>query len=112
MIRTIFDEKNDKEIVLTPREITLLRRMQTGQVAHPEHDPYPEYVDYFTGHINIHAMNDRPEPKRRFLPSKWEWMKVMKIAKGEVCCTVFLFKRIYIYILYIYIMNMYTCMYT
>ena len=40
---TIVDEKNDREIVLTPREINLLRRMQTGQVAHVEHDPFPGF---------------------------------------------------------------------
>jgi ribosome biogenesis protein ERB1 len=79
---TIVDEMNDKEIVLTPREINLLRRMQTGRVAHSEHDPYPDYVDYYTGNVNIHAFQDRPEPKRRFLPSKWEYMKVVKIAQG------------------------------
>lgn len=43
---------------------------QTAQV-----NPYEPEVDWFTRDVEIHPINDAPEPKRRFMPSKWEEKK-------------------------------------
>ena len=80
--RTVYDAVNDKEHVLTDREMEILRRIQAGAVAHPEHDAYPEYIDYYSSEKAKQPLLMMPEPKARFLPSKWEWQKVMKIAQG------------------------------
>lgn len=80
--RTVYDMYNDREIVLTDRELEIIRRMKAGAFAHPEHDSMPEYVDYESSIREVMPLSAAPEPKRRFLPSKWEMMRVMKIVKA------------------------------
>jgi ribosome biogenesis protein ERB1 len=80
--RTVYDEYNDKEIVLSDRDLLLIERMLEHKHVHPEHDANPDYVDFYSRKIEIHALDQAPEPKRRFIPSKWERMRVMKIVKG------------------------------
>ena len=38
-------------------------------------NPYEPEVDWFSRDVEIHPINDAPEPKRRFMPSKWEEKK-------------------------------------
>ncbi|KAG7400594.1 Ribosome biogenesis protein 1 [Phytophthora boehmeriae] len=80
--RTVYDAYNDRKIVISDRDMELIRRMQAGAFAHPEFDAYPDYVDVYSSNKIIHSMGNDVEPKSRFLPSKWERMKVMKIMKG------------------------------
>lgn len=80
--RTVYDAYNDRKIVLSDRDMEIIRRMQSGAFAHPEFDAYPDYVDIYSSNKIIHSMGNDVEPKSRFLPSKWERMKVMKIMKG------------------------------
>ncbi|KAF1795553.1 WD repeat BOP1/Erb1 [Phytophthora cactorum] len=56
--------------------------LEAGAFAHPEFEAYPDYVDVYSSNTIIHSMGNDLEPKSRFLPSKWERMKVMKIMKG------------------------------
>lgn len=80
--RTVYDAYNDRKIVVSDRDMEIIRRIQAGAFAHPEFEAYPEYVDYYTSEKMIHSMGNDQEPKSRFVPSKWERMKVMKIIKG------------------------------
>ncbi|KAL8008295.1 putative BOP1 domain, WD40-repeat-containing domain, WD40-repeat-containing domain superfamily [Plasmopara halstedii] len=80
--RTVYDAYNDRKIVISDRDMEIIRRMQAGAFAHPEFEAYPEYVDIYSSNKIIHSMGNDLEPKSRFLPSKWERMKVMKIVKG------------------------------
>ena len=41
-----------------------------------------EYIDYYTSEKMITPISSAPEPKRRFIPSKWERMKIYKIIRG------------------------------
>lgn len=79
---TVFDEKNDEKIVLSARELVLLRRILAGKAPHPEHNPTPEYIDFNTGPRMLHPVMNRPPRKASFVPSKWETMKINKIAAG------------------------------
>lgn len=78
----MYDAYNDRKIVVSDRDMEIIRRIQAGAFAHPEFEAYPEYVDYYTSDKMIHSMGNDQEPKSRFIPSKWERMKVMKIIKG------------------------------
>ena len=80
--RTVYDMYNDREVVLTERDLEIIRRMQAGAFAHPEHNDTPDYIDYISCDKEIMPLSAAPEPKSRFLPSKWEMMKVMKIVKA------------------------------
>ncbi|KAG3121389.1 Ribosome biogenesis protein [Phytophthora idaei] len=80
--RTVYDAYNDRKIAISDRDMEIIRRMQAGAFAHPEFEAYPDYVDVYSSNTIIHSMGNDLEPKSRFLPSKWERMKVMKIMKG------------------------------
>lgn len=45
------------------------------------HDLQP-YVDFFTGETMKTELGREPEPKRRFIPSKWEHKRIMKIVRA------------------------------
>jgi ribosome biogenesis protein ERB1 len=80
--RTVYDAYNDKKIILSDRELEVIRRIQAGAFAHPEFEAYQEFEDIYSSQKEIHALGNDYEPKSRFVPSKWERMKVMKIVKG------------------------------
>ena len=82
-MRTIYDAVNDRDVVLSDRDLEILRRIQSGAFAHPEFEAYPDYIPFNThkGVREKHSLHQGTEPKRRFVPSKWERMKVLKIVK-------------------------------
>ncbi|KAF7842780.1 ribosome biogenesis protein BOP1-like protein [Senna tora] len=80
--RKVYDEYNDEEVELTKEEVKLVRRLLKGQAPHSEFDPYPEYVDWFKWDDAKHPLSNAPEPKRRFIPSKWEAKKVVRYVRA------------------------------
>lgn len=86
----VHDALNDRTVELSSRQLELIRRLQAGAFAHPEHDANPDYIDYFSGvDPEISGlMSNRYEPKSRFQPSKWEKMQVDKLLEklknGEI----------------------------
>jgi ribosome biogenesis protein ERB1 len=77
----VYDALNDLNVELTDRQVELIRRVQGGAYAHPEHDANPDYVDYFSGIDPIVSglNSNRYEPKARFQPSKWEKLQVDRL---------------------------------
>jgi len=53
-----------------------------GKTPHANVDPYPDYVDWFEYEDKGHPLSSAPEPKRRFVPSKWEQKKVVKLVRA------------------------------
>lgn len=49
--------------------------LPAGQFPHVEVNPYEPEVDWFTRDVEVMPFNAAPEPKRRFVPSKWEEKK-------------------------------------
>lgn len=86
----VYDALNDKNVELSARQLELIRRVQSGAYAHPEHDATPDYIDYFSGvDKEISGLNsDRYEPKARFQPSQWEKLQVERLLnqleKGHI----------------------------
>ncbi|KAG0478999.1 hypothetical protein HPP92_013718 [Vanilla planifolia] len=80
--RKIYDEYNDEEIELTKKEIKLIRRLVKGKTPNAEVDPYAPYVDWFDWKDKGHPLSNAPEPKRRFIPSKWEHKKVVQYIRA------------------------------
>ncbi|KAI4375530.1 hypothetical protein MLD38_013388 [Melastoma candidum] len=80
--RKIYDEYNDEEVELTKDETKLIRRLLKGKAPHAEFDPYAPYVDWFKWDDAIHPLSNAPEPKRRFIPSRWERKKVVELVRA------------------------------
>jgi ribosome biogenesis protein ERB1 len=53
----------------------MVMRIRAGRFPQVEVNPYEPYVDWFTSEPELHPINNAPEPKRRFIPSKWEEKK-------------------------------------
>ena len=77
----IYDALNDREVTLTERQLEIIRRIQNGAVAHPEHNANPDMIDYFSGvDREISGLSSNQyEKKSRFQPSKWEALQVRKL---------------------------------
>ncbi|KAG4968415.1 hypothetical protein JHK87_034066 [Glycine soja] len=80
--RKIYDEYNDEVVELTKDEIKLVRRLLKNRAPHSDFDPYPDGVDWFKWEDAKHPLSNAPEPKRRFIPSKWEAKKVVQYVRA------------------------------
>ncbi|XP_078441418.1 transducin/WD40 repeat-like superfamily protein [Wolffia australiana] len=80
--RKIYDEYNDEEVELTKEERKLIGRILKGKTPHADVDPYAPYVDWFQWEEKGMPLSGAPEPKRRFIPSKWEQKKVVKYVRA------------------------------
>ncbi|KAM7491147.1 hypothetical protein LguiA_034068 [Lonicera macranthoides] len=80
--RKIYDEYNDEEVELTKEQTKLIRRLLKGKAPHADFDPYAPYVDWFAWDGAKHPLSNAPEPKRRFIPSKWESKKVVQYVRA------------------------------
>ncbi|KAF8411858.1 hypothetical protein HHK36_004417 [Tetracentron sinense] len=80
--RKLYDEYNDEEVELTKHETRLIRRLLKGSTPHAEVDPYAPSVDWFEWDDAKHPLSNAPEPKRRFIPSKWENKKVVEYVRA------------------------------
>jgi ribosome biogenesis protein ERB1 len=82
-IRTsAFDKNLQMDKPLTNEELDLIRRLHQGENPDVGYDPYEPMVEWFTGKgkEEIMPLSAAPEPKRRWIPSKWEKQKVQFIV--------------------------------
>ncbi|WCJ25466.1 hypothetical protein M5689_007350 [Euphorbia peplus] len=76
----VFDEYNQEEITLTKEERKILLNIVKGKAPHPDFDHHPAYIDWVEPH-GKHPLSNAPEPKGRFIPSKWEAKKVVRLIR-------------------------------
>jgi len=65
-------------LALTAEELDIIRRLESLENPDANYDPYQPTVEWFTGKgkEEIMPLSAAPEPKRRWIPSKWEKQKV------------------------------------
>eukprot|EP00041_Stephanoeca_diplocostata_P029441 m.868453 g.868453 ORF g.868453 m.868453 type:complete len:912 (-) comp23562_c0_seq9:224-2959(-) len=80
--RTIVDPLTQKEIVLTDEEVQMIQAIQGGEFPDSSIDPYEDYIDFFTHEKRVTPVSSAPEPKSRFVPSKWEHKAIMKFVRA------------------------------
>lgn len=78
----LLDKKTGGSLNLTEEELELVKRIQKGENPDDSVNPYEDYVDWFTQDKMITPVTAIPEPKRRFVPSKHEAKRVMKIVRA------------------------------
>lgn len=76
------DSNEGSSRLLTSEELDIIRRVEMQEYADSNYDPYPEFVDFFTNTVMETPLLMQDEPKRRFVPSKWEANKVAKLVKA------------------------------
>ncbi|XBW37173.1 hypothetical protein QEN19_002752 [Hanseniaspora menglaensis] len=81
----LVDKDTGGSLNLSNEELELIKKVEMasrGEVMNEEDNEYPEYVDWFSRHLEVMPLQAVPEPKRRFVPSKHEAVRVMKIVKA------------------------------
>lgn len=76
------DPNTGKPLQLSKDELELLRKIQTNEATEEGYNPYEPTVEWFTSQVEQMPLSAAPEPKRRFVPSKHEQKRVMKLAKA------------------------------
>ncbi|KAI8367909.1 NUC169 domain-containing protein [Choanephora cucurbitarum] len=80
--KTVKSDKEGKDIVLDDRELDIIQRLQRGIIPDSTYNPYEPTNEWFTSKTEVMPLSARPEPKSRFIPSKWEAKKIMKIVRA------------------------------
>lgn len=76
------DPNTGKPLELSRDELELLRKIQMNEATEEGYNPYEPTVEWFTSQVETMPLSAAPEPKRRFIPSKHEQKKVMKLVKA------------------------------
>ncbi|KAI0023001.1 ribosome biogenesis protein erb1 [Xylariomycetidae sp. FL0641] len=76
------DPATGKPLNLSREELELLKKVQMNQIPEEGYDAYPDTVEWFTSREETMPLSAAPEPKRRFLPSKHEQKRIMKLVKA------------------------------
>ncbi|KAG9995429.1 BOP1NT-domain-containing protein, partial [Aureobasidium melanogenum] len=76
------DPQTGKPLELSRDELEVLRKLTRNEAPGEGYDPYPDMVEWFTSKTEIMPLSAAPEPKRRFVPSKHEAKRVMKIVRA------------------------------
>lgn len=74
--RTVKDKSTGQNVILSDKDVELIKRFRKGKYVDPAYDPYAPWVDFFTHEVMQHPVTNRPEDKRSFIPSLWEKKKV------------------------------------
>ncbi len=78
----LIDPETGKPLNLSQQELEILKRVAMNDMPEDGYDPYPDTIEYFTSITEQMPLSAAPEPKRRFLPSKHEAKRVMKIVRA------------------------------
>ena len=78
----LLDKDSGAGLNLTEEELDLISRIQKNEQTDDNTNPYEPLIDWFTRHEEVMPLSAMPEPKRRFVPSKNEAKRVMKIVRA------------------------------
>ena len=73
-----FDKNTQSDKLLTAEELDIIQRLYTNENPDAGYDPYEPTTEWFTGKgkEEIMPLSGALQPKRRWVPSKWEKQKV------------------------------------
>lgn len=77
----MFNERTGRRETISQRDMEIIQRIKQGvEEDRYSFDKFFVELDEYADHI--HPLTNRPEPKSRFIPSKWEAKKVRRLAKA------------------------------
>lgn len=78
----LIDKNTGGSLNLSAEEMDLINRIQSGKLPNDSINPFEDQVEWFSSKTEKMPLSAAPEPKRRFVPSKHEDKKIMKIVKA------------------------------
>lgn len=76
--RTVRDPQTGQDVVLSEKDINLIKRIESHKIPDEEFDDYAPWIEWFSSQVMEMPIRKFPEHKRSFLPSKDEMKKVSK----------------------------------
>ncbi|KAK9506410.1 hypothetical protein O3M35_008360 [Rhynocoris fuscipes] len=76
--RTVKDSQTGQDIVLSDKDIELIKRLGAHKIPDKDYDEYAPWVEWFTSDVMEMPIRKFPEHKRSFIPSKDEMKRVSK----------------------------------
>lgn len=78
----LLDQNTGLALNLTEDELELIRKIEQHENTDANINPYEPTIEWFTSKTEVMPLTAVPEPKRRFVPSKHEAKRVMKIVRA------------------------------
>lgn len=78
----LLDKESGASLNISKEELELISKIQRNEQTDESTNPYEPLIDWFTRHEELMPLSAAPEPKRRFVPSKNEAKRIMKIVKA------------------------------
>lgn len=78
----LLDQNTGSSLKLTDEELELIRKIQHNENTDDNINPYEPTIEWFTSKTEVMPLTAVPEPKRRFVPSKHEAKRIMKIVRA------------------------------
>jgi ribosome biogenesis protein ERB1 len=78
--RKIYDKVNDKYVTLTDEELSMINRIRKSRVPHKQHNELETPDWSYSLDKDYTVTGNADEPKRRFIPSKHEAKKIVKLV--------------------------------
>ncbi|KAK5968352.1 Ribosome biogenesis protein BOP1 [Trichostrongylus colubriformis] len=78
--RKVFDRQSGTDVVLTDEQVEKLNNLASGKYPVVGYNPYEPFLDIFSSEKTIHPIDNRPEPKSRFIPSRDEMRIVSRMV--------------------------------
>ncbi|CAI5757620.1 unnamed protein product [Candida verbasci] len=78
----LLDQNTGTSLNLSKEELELIQKIQQQENTDENINPYEPLIDWFTKDEEVMPLTAVPEPKRRFVPSKHEAKRVMKIVRA------------------------------
>ncbi|ODV84438.1 hypothetical protein CANARDRAFT_29285 [[Candida] arabinofermentans NRRL YB-2248] len=78
----LLDRDTGAALNITDEELELIRKIEKNENTDESMNPYEPTIEWFTSKTEVMPLTAVPEPKRRFVPSKHEAKRIMKIVKA------------------------------
>lgn len=78
----LLDQNTGGSLNISEEELELIRKIEKNENTNDSTDPYEPTIEWFTSKTEVMPLTAIPEPKRRFVPSKHEAKRIMKIVKA------------------------------
>lgn len=78
----VTDRNTGLDVKLSEEELDIIKRIKRAEMPEADYNAYEDYIDYFSGVLQETPISAAPEPKRRFIPSKYEQKRVIKIVRA------------------------------
>ncbi|CDK24735.1 unnamed protein product [Kuraishia capsulata CBS 1993] len=78
----LLDQNTGASLNISQEELELIAKLQRNESTDDSINPYEPLIEWFTSKPEVMPLTATPEPKRRFVPSKHEAKRVMKIVKA------------------------------